>query len=252
MLAEADEGRGLSVDQVAQRAHVSRATVYRHFPGRNALARAAAGPDARGLGPRDQIIEAALAVILHRGLHVTTLREVADRAGVSLSGLHWHFKNKLELFAGVADYMRVLPTIAEEASHADDADLEEQLTRIADVALATFRERPGLVRIIFCDTMAYPQVAHLFMTQVTGRALPLLSGLFEAHVRRGTARPGPAAARAQAFMSTILMYVMLSPLLGDLLPDEQTCVREYVQIFVRGINTQPAVPNQTGETNSRC
>jgi AcrR family transcriptional regulator len=238
-LAEADDARGVSVDQVARRAHVSRATVYRHFPGRNALARAAAGPDARGLSPRDQILEAALAVILHRGMHATTLREVADRAGVSLSGLHWHFKNKQELFAGVADYMRVLPTIAEEAAQADNADLETQLTHIAEVALATFRARPGLVRIIFCDVMAYPEVARLFMSQLAGRALPLLGGLFEAHVRRGALRPGPAAVRAQAFMSMILMYVMLSPLLGDALPDQQTCVREYVQLFVQGLKAQP-------------
>src|SRR5919202_1033537 len=97
LLDGAPGGRGVSVERVAEAARVSRATVYRYFPGPGALLAALGtveGPDRAPRDPRAQILEAALAVFLERGVHATTLRQIADRAGLSLSGLHWHFKNK--------------------------------------------------------------------------------------------------------------------------------------------------------------
>ena len=46
---------------------------------------------------RDQIARAALVVMLEKGLHATSLRDIGQAAGVSLGALYVHFSNKEEL-----------------------------------------------------------------------------------------------------------------------------------------------------------
>ena len=50
---------------------------------------------------RDQIARAALAVMLEKGLHATSLRDISQAAGVSLGALYVHFSNKEELVLDV-------------------------------------------------------------------------------------------------------------------------------------------------------
>ena len=104
LLLEQDDARPVTIGQVAAAAHVSRATVYRYFADRTALLQAAGatnGGEQRPLDPRGRIIEAAFEVFAERGLHAATLSEIANRAGMTLSGLHWHFKNKADIFSAL-------------------------------------------------------------------------------------------------------------------------------------------------------
>ena len=251
----AADGRGATIGQVASAAGVSRATVYRHFATRAELRRAVREVDAEpatkafanGVAwtPREQILEAALATFEEHGLHTTTLRDVAIRAGMSLSGVHWYFKNKDELVAALADYLRVMPTIVAEAALASDAaapDLETQLTHIAEAAVAALADRGGFLRLAICEAVHHPDVARLAMQHTVGRALPLVARIFDEHVRRGTIRPGPSLVRAQAFMGMLVSRIVLDPLIGPLLPNLPTCSREYVQLVLRGVLESQTAP----------
>src|SRR6266536_165877 len=118
----AAEATPLTIGRVAAGAHVSRATVYRYFADKTALLQAAGaanGGEQRPVDPRGRIIEAAFEVFAERGLHAATLADIASRAGLTLSGLHWHFKNKDELVAGVAESLPVLSTVMQEALRAE-------------------------------------------------------------------------------------------------------------------------------------
>jgi AcrR family transcriptional regulator len=237
LLRQEPDGRGLSMDRLARAAGVSRATLYRYFPSKAALLEELAPGDGAALADtRAKILEASLAVFCERGIHAATLPEVARRAGLSLSGLHWHFRNKDELVAGLAEYLPLLPTIAAEAAVAGSVDLELQLQRIAQVALGAMRRYRGLLRLAICEATQYPDVARLAATHTIGRGLPLLAQVFEEHQRRGDLRPGPARVRAQAFMSMLLMLAILRPAFGHLWEaDDAECAREYVQIVLRGV-----------------
>src|SRR5215212_6995655 len=164
LLRRSDDDRPVSVGQVAASAHVSRATVYRYFPDKTALLQAAGAGASNGAlpaEPRARILEAALEVFAERGIHAATLAEIAARAGLTLSGLHWHFKNKDELVAGVAESLPLLSTLMAEslAAEADDTDLESQLTRIATVALRMIARRRSTIRLLIFETGIHPDVA---------------------------------------------------------------------------------------------
>jgi AcrR family transcriptional regulator len=239
-----DDASPVTIGQVATAAHVSRATVYRYFPDRTALMLAAGATNCgeHPVEPRARIIEAALAVFAERGLHAATLAEIASRAGLTLSGLHWHFKNKDELVAAVAESLPILPTMMQEALRAEvgDVDLESQLTHIAMVGLKMMAQRRSALRLIIFEAGIHPDVAQFGRTHTIGRLLPMLASIFEVHEHHGALRPGSARVRAQAFLGMLLALALLRPSFDDLLePDDEATVREYVQIVLRGVLAVP-------------
>jgi AcrR family transcriptional regulator len=58
---------------------------------------------ARGDDTRQQILAAARAALAENGAAGTTTRSIADRAGVQLSLVHYHFGGKQQLLAAVLD-----------------------------------------------------------------------------------------------------------------------------------------------------
>jgi AcrR family transcriptional regulator len=261
LLHQPEAAGPVSVGQVAAAAHVSRATVYRYFPDKTALLQAAGAGGANGTlpaEPRARILEAALEVFGERGIHAATLAEIASRAGLSLSGLHWHFRNKDELLAGIGESIPIAATLIAEAMRAgsDDADLESQLTHIATVAMHELGRRRALLRLIIFETGIHADVARLARQYTIGRFFPMLTSVFERHAARGTLRPGPARSRAQALLGMLMLLALLRPTFDDLLePDDDATVREYVQIMLRGIQAAPSEqatfdgqPAPTGES----
>lgn len=252
LLRAEDGGRALTIGRVAAVARVSRATVYRYFPDRATLLRAAdaeAGGVPRWAPPRVRILEAALAVFGERGVHAATLPDIAARAELTLSGLHWHYKTKDALVADLAEYIPFLPTLTAEVAEAtDDAvDLEAQLTRIAEVLLDLLERRRGLFRFILFEAEVYPEVARLALAHTAGRGLPLLARLFEEHARGGRLRPGSARARAQAFIGMFMSLALLRPAFAPLLaPDDRETAREYVAIMLRGVLAADVALEQPG------
>ncbi|MBB4063609.1 TetR family transcriptional regulator [Gellertiella hungarica] len=51
---------------------------------------------------RRLIIEVAAALFLEKGFHQTSIRDIAERAGISLGNLYNHFSGKPELIAAIA------------------------------------------------------------------------------------------------------------------------------------------------------
>src|SRR4051812_16020211 len=157
---------GITVSKVASTAHVSRATLYRYFSDKAALLRAA-GVDKEQLSsvvpPRVRILEAMIELAGERGMHAATLEEIANRAGLSLSGLHWHYKNKDEMVADLAQYLPMVPAMEAGALQAqsEGADIEAQLTQLADTLLKGMDRYRELARFAIFEAAVYPDIKRL-------------------------------------------------------------------------------------------
>ena len=57
----------------------------------------------RARARRDGILDAALAVISHKGFHGTSIADVANRAQVSRATVYQHFADKRDIFGALAD-----------------------------------------------------------------------------------------------------------------------------------------------------
>lgn len=77
---------------------------------------------------RDDILRAAKELFFLRGFSGTTMRQVADRVGVSVSNLYKYFKNKDDLLeAVVGDYARLFKrNMLMELAHEDAAEFRQE------------------------------------------------------------------------------------------------------------------------------
>jgi AcrR family transcriptional regulator len=235
----------ITVGKVAAAAHISRATLYRYFPDKATLLRAA-GVDSEQLSdivkPRVRILEAMIELAGERGMHATTLEEIANRAGLSLSGLHWHYKNKDELVADLAQYLPLVPAMEAEVLQAqgEEADIEAQLIHLASTLLMGMEKYREIARFAMFEAAVYPDIARLASNYTIGRAMQLLGRLFAEYARKGDLRPGSAQVRAQAFMGMFMVLLLLRPAFSPLLaPDDGETAREYVDILLHGILARP-------------
>lgn len=136
------------------------------------------GSYAKGVAKREEILTTALEVVAREGLRRTSVRELADAAGLSQAGLLHYFDSKEELYTAIlrkrdevdgaafAPYRGARPT---EGGAPEDRDPE----RVdADAVLASFldiirhnADVPGLVQLfahLSVDAAAPEHPAHEF------------------------------------------------------------------------------------------
>lgn len=99
------EPDAFTMDRVAQRAALSRATVYRHFGSsaglRASLERERGATPERPSDTRQRILDAALHEFSSSGVHGATIQEIATRAGVTPMTVYNHFDDKEGLVAAL-------------------------------------------------------------------------------------------------------------------------------------------------------
>ena len=81
---------------------------------------------ARGQSTRAQLIAAAADVLSEHGYAATTMRAVAERAGVQLSLVHYHFGSKGGLLTAVMDDLTAGLLKRQETMFADDRPFADQ------------------------------------------------------------------------------------------------------------------------------
>lgn len=100
--------------------------------------------------PRDsrgQILTAAEAIFAVKGFHLTTMEEIAERAGVAKGTVFYNFGSKAELFATVLkDGMQYLMDAMRKEVETDRPPLE-QIASIIDLHVSTLLENPGFIAI---------------------------------------------------------------------------------------------------------
>jgi hypothetical protein len=108
---------------------------------------------------RETVVDGALALVGAEGMDALTIRRLAQHLGVTPMALYWHFKNKDELLAGVADRLW---------SHVDSA---------ADAAQPWPDQLRALMRSLVDVLRAHPAVTPLLMTvpvEATHSCLPTM------------------------------------------------------------------------------
>lgn len=110
----------------------------------------------KGRAAREKILRAAETLLAARGFHGTSMRDVADAAGLPLASTLYHFGKKEQLHAAVlgaiAEDLEQRLGRALDASSSHDTRLERMLDALLDWA----EERPGRVRLLLRELLDNP------------------------------------------------------------------------------------------------
>lgn len=113
---------------------------------------------------REQIIDAAVAVIAEQGIQNLSLSEIEAKVDMSRGQLTYYFKAKEEILLAVFD--RTLRMMESQSRHADDKEIGDCLSR-------PFLEVFGqLTRMLMQDPPAHPEfnsLQYTFLSQISHR-----------------------------------------------------------------------------------
>ena len=75
----------------------------------------------KGEASQQRIIEAAYELFLEQGYHGTSMRQIAERAGLTMGGIYNHFDGKESIWEAVFmakhPYRTMLPLLVERSGH---------------------------------------------------------------------------------------------------------------------------------------
>jgi AcrR family transcriptional regulator len=257
---------GLSMDELAAAAGVSRATLYRLFGSQHALIAEA------GLRPapavRGRILETALDLVGRQGLAELSMDELAAAAGVSRATVYRLFPGKAALFAELARAFSPFEPIAGVLDAGGDRPPAEVIPAVARAVASAMDGHMGLLlQLLFAysrgSAASPPGSSHgtgADAVQRPGmRTLPLVTRYLAGRMAAGELRRMDPILAFQALVGPVVMHLLLRPAAGSMpgrgmRPELEEAVDEFAGAWLRamapGGRARPApAASQPGKTH---
>lgn len=194
---------------------------------------------ARGEATRTNLIESAHALFLKHGFHGTSMRQIAEKAGLALGGIYNHFPNKEAIFAAVLDayhpYHVMLPALENAAGEDAEAFMRDAAERVR-ASVEQARADTKLLPLMFMEIVEF-QGRHI--KDIAERLFPTVLGFIERFVeRRDQVRDLPAPVILRAFAALIIGYFLTELILKNSTILKQGDYRWFdgmVDVFLHGI-----------------
>jgi TetR/AcrR family transcriptional repressor of mexJK operon len=203
---------GLSMDQLAAAAGVSRATLYRLFGNQQHLLQEL------GLQPpptvRSRILDTALELVGRHGLAELSMDELAARAGVSRATLYRLVPGKEALFAELVQRFSPFEPIAAVLETMGDRPPAEVIPTIAQAMAAAMDGHIGLLlQLLFEVSRSDPghhggADANQDAAQAM-RTLPLVAGYLDQQMAAGHLRRMDPVLAMQALAGPVVMHLLM-------------------------------------------
>jgi AcrR family transcriptional regulator len=185
---------------------------------------------------RLEIEEAAFELFMNQGYHATSMRQIADQAGLALGGIYNHFSSKEDIFTAILmdkhPYKQILPLVL-----AAEGDTAEDLIRNAARALVSeLGSRPELLKLIFIELVEF-NGKHV--SNIIGEIAPKLIPMFEKmiHVRKNLRKlPPPILVRSflgMFFSFYITELFIKGSIVHKLMPKNSFDL--FVDIYLHGV-----------------
>ena len=195
----------------------------------------------KGEATRLAVEEAAWGLFLEQGYHATSMRQIAERAGLALGGIYNHFASKDEIFEAIIvdqhPYKKVLPLVA--AVQGDSA--KEFFGNAFRVVLNELGQEPEFMNLMFIELVEFKgKHGSAMLREIAPKVLPVFEQMLK--VRKGLRISNPAMF-LRSFFGMIISYfitemVTANSVISKLMPKDAMDI--YMDIYLHGILKEPA------------
>lgn len=191
----------------------------------------------KGERTRQSILDAAYDLFLNQGYSATSMRQIAQKAGIALGGIYNHFSSKDEIFQALViekhPYLQILPVLQSTPGETT----EEFIRNASRLVQEEMGRRPGFIKLMFIEIVEFegrhfPKV----LETIFPMAFPLIQRftVSGSGVRQGI--PTPYLIRA--FMGSIMAFYLTDFLVRETsVPPgiNQMKLEDFMEIFMHGI-----------------
>jgi len=190
----------------------------------------------KGEVTRLAIEDAAMELFLNQGYAATSMRQIADKAGLALGGIYNHFTSKDEIFEGIIldkhPYKKLLPAIL--AAEADT--LEEFFKNAFHIVVTEMGERREFVNLMLIELVEFKgKHGSVMLKEIAPKMLPVFERVIKSRKNLRVTNP---AVLMRSFVGAVVSYlitemVISNSVISKLMPKNTEDV--YVDIFLNGI-----------------
>jgi len=189
----------------------------------------------RGELTRASILEGAYQLFLQQGYHGTSMRQIAEEAGVALGGIYNHFSGKEEIFTSVLEAYHPVHEIVPVIQASEGATIEEYVRNAAKSMMTTLERQPGFLNLIFIEIVEFNS-QHL--PDLVGLAFPKVMSIVAPFAEsQNKLKDIPLQSIVRTFIGLMFMQVLTEKLVGSQfreIPPEEA-FEQTLQIFLHGI-----------------
>ena len=199
-------------------------------------------PLARGEQTRQQIVRTAYELFLQQGYHGTSMRQVAEGAGIALGGIYNHFPGKEEIFLAVVQSYHPIYEVLAIADSVSGESAAAIVRAAASQMVRQFEKSSGFINLLFIELVEFGgRHVPIIFKQMYPMALAFAQRIF---ADRPELRPIPIPILVRAFIGMFFSYVITETLLARALPSEQRsdAFDVFVDIFLHGVLKEGAQP----------
>jgi AcrR family transcriptional regulator len=195
----------------------------------------------KGEVTRLAIEDAAISLFLEHGYHATSMRQIADKAGVALGGIYNHFASKDEIFQGIIidkhPYKKILPALLA----AEGETVEEFFQNASQIVIAEMGAQPEFISLMFVELVEFKgKHGAIMLREIAPKILPVFEKIVKS---RKSLRVTNPAVLMRSFFGMIISYFITEMIISDsviskLMPKNSADL--YTDLFLHGILKEPA------------
>jgi len=184
---------------------------------------------------RANIIEAAYRLFVENGYNATALRDISQRAGVTVGAVYNHFDTKEDIWLAVLyekhPYHDILPLIYS----VEGESLSDVVRSAARLLVRELLNRPDLFNLMFIEIVEFKAV---HVSDLYNAILPHLGPLQKMLIgKQGRLRDISPAILLRSFMGLFFSYYITGVLLKSIptITTDETSLDKFVDLYLNGI-----------------
>lgn len=189
-----------------------------------------------------RVLEAALELFVQQGYHGTSMRQIAERAGLAPGSVYNHFNGKEDIFYHVIfsnhPFHKILPIL----DSAEGEDAEALISNVAHRIYAVMQSRQDLLHLLFIEIVEFDGK---HFSQIFDLASPnIFAFIQKLQKEKGQLRPIPDANILLAIMGLVMSHWILETvfLRNINLPMTQDHFEAALDIYLHGILADKGTP----------